>query len=133
MSFSQPFIKTKTWLLTVGRLGIQRLRHLISRRFLVEMDDHHTTMLGNEEKSVTLHSSTAPVRGSGLLFSLPALLLSAVCLLPFLNKAFTIDDPVYVLQAQQILKKPFRPMALDICWTVDAECGPVGNQMVGNV
>jgi len=65
--------------------------------------------------------------------SLPALILSTACLTPYLNKAFTIDDPVYMFQAQQILKTPLHPMALDICWTEDGECGPVGNQMVGNV
>jgi hypothetical protein len=62
--------------------------------------------------------------------SLPALILSAACLLPYINKAFTIDDPVYVLQAQQTHKEPLHPMALDVCWWEGAECGPVGNQMV---
>jgi hypothetical protein len=44
-----------------------------------------------------------------------------------------MDDPVYLLQAQQIIKTPLHPMALDICWSLDNECGPVGDQMVGNV
>ena len=57
---------------------------------------------------------------------------SCLCL-PYLNKAFTIDDPVYVLQAQQIRKAPLHPLALDICWTYDKDCGPVATQMVENV
>ncbi len=67
------------------------------------------------------------------LCSLPALILSAACLLPHLNKAFTIDDPVFLLQAQQISKRPLHPMALDICWVEDYECGPVAQDMPGNV
>src|SRR5260370_20254441 len=67
------------------------------------------------------------------LCSLPALILSAACLLPYLNKAFTIDDPVYLLQAQQIRKQPLHPLALDICWVEDMECGPVAQNMPGNV
>lgn len=71
-------------------------------------------------------------RRSILFCSLPALILSAACLLPYLNKAFTIDDPVYMLQAQQVSKEPLHPMALDICWVSDQECGPVASNMPGN-
>jgi len=71
-------------------------------------------------------------RRSVLLCSLPALILSAACLLPYLNKAFTIDDPVFLLQAQQISRAPLHPMALDICWVEDTECGPVAQNMPGN-
>jgi hypothetical protein len=72
-------------------------------------------------------------RRSVFLCSLPALILSAACLLPYLNKAFTIDDPFYLLQARQIRKAPLHPMALDICWVGDTECGPVAKNMPGNV
>jgi hypothetical protein len=61
--------------------------------------------------------------------SLPALILSAACLLPYLNKAFLIDDPLFLLQAQQIRKTPLHPLALDICWAEDTECGPVAGEM----
>src|SRR5215471_6038908 len=67
------------------------------------------------------------------LCALPALILSAACLLPYLSKAFTIDDPVYVLQAQLVRKEPLHPMALDICWVSDGECGPVAQNMPANV
>jgi hypothetical protein len=71
-------------------------------------------------------------RPSIFLLSLPALILSAACLLPYLNKAFTIDDPVFMLLAQQIRKQPLRPMALDICWGLDNYCRPVAQSMPGN-
>lgn len=68
-----------------------------------------------------------------LFCSLPALLLSAACLLPYLNKAFTIDDPVFLLQAQQIRKAPLDPTAMQICWTEDDRCGPVSNNSANNL
>jgi hypothetical protein len=66
------------------------------------------------------------------LCSLPALILSAACLLPYLNKAFTIDDPWYLLQAQQIRKAPLHPMAMYICWAGDTACGTIAQNMPGN-
>ena len=63
------------------------------------------------------------------LCSLPALILSAACLLPYLNKAFLIDDPFFLLQAQQIRKAPLHPMALYICWVEDTGCGPIAQNM----
>ena len=74
-------------------------------------------------------------RRSVFFCSLPALILSAVCLLPYLNKAFTIDDPFFLLQAQQIRVRPLHPLALDMCWMDDAVCGPVagGGLMPGNI
>ena len=70
---------------------------------------------------------------SSVLYSLPALLLSAACLLPFLNKAFTIDDPLFLLQAQQIRKHPLHPQSLEVCWVEDNECGTVARIMPGNI
>ncbi|MGO9011947.1 MAG: hypothetical protein ACLQPN_17755 [Bryobacteraceae bacterium] len=46
----------------------------------------------------------------------PALLLAAACLLPYLDKAFTIDDAIFLQEAQQILKTPLHPQAVEICW-----------------
>jgi hypothetical protein len=34
----------------------------------------------------------------------PAILLATVCLLPFLNKPFLVDDPWFLTMAQQIVK-----------------------------
>lgn len=50
----------------------------------------------------------------------PAQLLAAACLLPFLNKAFLIDDPWFLATGRQILRSPLHPMDFNICWnTVD--------------
>src|SRR6476646_9554563 len=52
----------------------------------------------------------------------PALLLATVCLLPFLNKPFVIDDPEFLGMARQILKHPLHPMDFVLCWNVGATC-----------
>jgi hypothetical protein len=52
----------------------------------------------------------------------PALVLATVCLLPFLNKAFLIDDPHFLAMARQILKSPLHPMNFDICWNIVPYC-----------
>lgn len=66
---------------------------------------------------------------SVLVCSLPALILSAACLLPYLNKAFTIDDPIFLILAQQIRKAPLQPTAVSICWTYDATCPRAAHAM----
>ncbi len=63
-----------------------------------------------------------PASAAGVLASAwPALILATVCLLPFLNKAFLIDDPHFLTMARQIVKHPTHPMDFEICWnTIDA-------------
>ena len=71
----------------------------------------------------------------------PALLLATVCLLPFLNKPFVIDDPWFMTMAQQIVKHPAHPMDFAICWNSPwtfGECWKAsqfasGNPMLGQV
>jgi hypothetical protein len=53
---------------------------------------------------------------------LPGVLLALVCLVPFLNKAYTIDDPWFLLEARQILKTPLQPMSFGICWMQNETC-----------
>jgi len=48
--------------------------------------------------------------------ALPGMLLAALCLLPFLNKAFTIDDPYFLHMAQQTLVTPRTPTSAVVCW-----------------
>jgi hypothetical protein len=70
----------------------------------------------------------------------PALLLATVCLLPFLNKPFIIDDPWFLMMAQQIVKHPAHPMDFNICWS-DRPSNPCmnvyqfesGNVLMGQV
>ena len=53
---------------------------------------------------------------SVLRLSLPAWLLAAVVLVPFLQKAFTIDDTLFLLQAEQLLRDPWHPTAFSVVW-----------------
>ena len=68
----------------------------------------------------------------------PALLLATVCLLPFLNKAFLIDDPWFLTMAKQIVKHPAHPMDFEICWNDGHGCRNAnqfasGNALMGQV
>ncbi|MDT8069353.1 MAG: hypothetical protein ROO76_14400, partial [Terriglobia bacterium] len=68
----------------------------------------------------------------------PALLLATVCLLPFLNKPFLIDDPHFLTMARQIIKHPMHPMDFDICWNAIDSCTKAylltpGNALMGYV
>ena len=51
--------------------------------------------------------------------SWPAFVLAAVVLLPFLGKAYTIDDPIYLREAQHLLTDPLHPMAFEMVWSTD--------------
>lgn len=62
----------------------------------------------------------------------PALLLATVCLLPYLNKPFTIDDPHFLTMARQIVKHPTHPMDFEICWDTTANCEKAYNLTSGN-
>jgi hypothetical protein len=54
--------------------------------------------------------------------ALPGILLLIACLTPYLTKAFTIDDPWFLLEARQILKTPSQPMSFDVCWMGNETC-----------
>jgi hypothetical protein len=49
----------------------------------------------------------------------PALALAAVVLLPFLGKAYTIDDPIFLREAQNVLTDPLHPAAFSMVWTTE--------------
>ena len=53
--------------------------------------------------------------------ALPALLLAAAVLLPFLNKAFTMDDTVFMREAMHALADPLHPTAFEMVWTYDSQ------------
>jgi hypothetical protein len=61
-------------------------------------------------------------RWNALTLALPGFALALICLLPFLNKAYTIDDPWFLLEARQILKTPLQPMSFPICWMGNETC-----------
>jgi hypothetical protein len=54
--------------------------------------------------------------------AVPGILLAIGCLLPFLNKAFTNDDPWFLSEARQILKTPLQPMSFPVCWSSTLVC-----------
>ena len=45
-----------------------------------------------------------------------ALGFASIVLLPFLGKAYTMDDPVFLREAQQLLRDPLHPSAIEIVW-----------------
>lgn len=47
----------------------------------------------------------------------PALVLAALVLAPFWQKAFTIDDTLFLQQAQQLLVDPWHPTTFDMVWS----------------
>ena len=48
-----------------------------------------------------------------------ALALAALVLLPFLHKAYTIDDPIFLREAQNVLTDPLHPSAFPLVWSSD--------------
>ena len=52
----------------------------------------------------------------------PALVLAFACLLPFLNKAYLVDDPHFLAMARQIIRHPLHPMDFELCWNLIDRC-----------
>jgi 4-amino-4-deoxy-L-arabinose transferase-like glycosyltransferase len=68
----------------------------------------------------------------------PALLLATVCLLPYLNKPFLVDDPEFLTMARQIVRHPMHPMDFTVCWNLSDDCTKAylltpGNALMGYV
>lgn len=49
------------------------------------------------------------------------ILLAFVVLLPFLRRAFSIDDYLFIRMAQQILRHPFDPYGFSVNWSVTSQ------------
>ncbi|MFA6092730.1 MAG: hypothetical protein WCU88_11825 [Elusimicrobiota bacterium] len=47
----------------------------------------------------------------------PGIILAVLLLAPFCNKAFTIDDTLFLRQAQHLLRDPLHPTAFEMAWT----------------
>lgn len=76
-----------------------------------------------QESSRATASGTCGLRTQNILLTaLPGILLAIACLIPYLNKAYTIDDPWFVLEAEQILKTPLQPLSFDVCWMGNETC-----------
>lgn len=59
-----------------------------------------------------------------LRLSAPAIALASLLYLPFLNKAYTIDDPYFLLEAEQTKREPLRPLNFNLCWFDSLHCAP---------
>jgi hypothetical protein len=57
---------------------------------------------------------TATVLRDSLLASWPALLVAFAFTLPFIDKAFTVDDPSFLRMAEHMLADPLHPTAFDV-------------------
>src|SRR6476469_216808 len=53
--------------------------------------------------------------------ALPAILLAVIALAPFCAKAFTIDDTLFLRQAEQAVIDPWHPTSFDVVWTEKPE------------
>jgi hypothetical protein len=49
----------------------------------------------------------------------PAMALAVLILAPFLSSPFTIDDPIYLREAQHALIDPLHPQAFSMVWSTD--------------
>src|SRR5437588_9581513 len=56
---------------------------------------------------------------SAIRVAAPALLICVLLLAPFYDKAFTIDDTLFLHGAMQVLVNPMRPGAYDVVWDED--------------
>jgi hypothetical protein len=65
------------------------------------------------------HFMTASRIASAMGCGWPAMLLAAVLLAPFLNTPFTVDDPIYLREAQHVLVDPIHPQAFRMVWSSD--------------
>ena len=72
--------------------------------------------------SIPVPQPAGPPKRSVAKLVLPGILLALVCLVPFLNKAYTVDDPNFLLAARQILHHPLRPMSYPLCWGATQQC-----------
>jgi hypothetical protein len=49
------------------------------------------------------------------------MVIATLLLIPFLNTPFTIDDPIYLREAQQVLSDPLHPQAFNMVWSFDID------------
>ena len=52
----------------------------------------------------------------------PAIALALLLILPFLNKAYAIDDPVFLLESLQTMRDFLHPLHFTICWDNPVVC-----------
>lgn len=53
--------------------------------------------------------------------ALPGVIIAVLVITPFLGKAFTIDDTLFLSQADHLLVDPLHPTAFEIVWSLEPE------------
>ena len=82
-------------------------------------------LAANVKMTSNMSPKTARAIGTGaclrsaLVCCWPAMCVAVLLLLPFLNTPFTIDDPIYLREAQHVLTDPLHPQAFNIVWSTD--------------
>lgn len=69
---------------------------------------------GYSRGSTVLTEGDGLTRRAVVAAAAPAVAIAVVVLFPFVGKAFTIDDVVFLLQAEHILRDPLHPTAFDM-------------------
>ncbi len=57
-----------------------------------------------------------------LVLASPAIALAILLILPFLNKAYTIDEPMDLIESAQVMRDFWHPLHFDICWDSPTVC-----------
>jgi 4-amino-4-deoxy-L-arabinose transferase-like glycosyltransferase len=78
---------------------------------LERSDSEHRALPGHPSGQEPSSRSWAPWRSYGLLAA-----LTLACLVPFCEKAFHLDDTLFVWAAQQIVKHPLDPYGFNVVW-----------------
>jgi hypothetical protein len=66
------------------------------------------------------------LRGSlrPVFLAIPGMVLAFLLILPFLNKAFAVDDPIYLLESAHAAHDFWHPLRFDLCWLAENVCAP---------
>ena len=79
-------------------------------------------------RMINARAEARPRVFTALVCAWPAMALAAILLAPFLNTPFTIDDPIYLREAQHVLEDPLHPQEFNLVW--DLEVSRPASQIV---
>jgi len=77
---------------------------------LNERNADYTELRFNDQEPI------APSWSSVLRYAAPGILLATILLVPFFGKAYTIDDPFFLREAEHAWHDPLHPTAFEIVW-----------------
>ncbi len=84
----------------------------------------------------TLSPGTKPEKlgkGGAAALALPGIIIAIAVSLPFLNSAYRMDDPYFLLLAQHVRVDPLHPLHFEMCWFSSPlyACGPASQLAPG--